>query len=153
MRQFVQGCRAADAQLVNFQLELVDKVQVQVDEATSEPILDERGQPKLERHPDAHETWLQHLDGGAVARVRPSDRRPIAPLAPGEARSFAFSFGTSGRSMQGATVTLRLMFRPVPPYFLRSLAAHQPSNETPRIADYISNVHSVEMAKGVLRVE
>ena len=64
---------------------------------------------------------MQFLTGGPVPRVRPSTGKPNPPLIVGEQRSFPYSFDVPPGS--GAQrVRVRLLFRAVPPYFLRALA-------------------------------
>lgn len=145
MRNFIRGCDVSDPHLVNFQLKLVDDIDVIRDPVTGLPVVDERGQPKLKADRDAQEAWIQHLDGGAVARVRPFDKKPIAPLAPREGRPIRYQLPTEKFAREG-TVKVRLMFRSIPPYFLRTLGAKQPPDEEPKIATFVGNVDIVEMA-------
>jgi hypothetical protein len=143
MNEFVTGCRAVDPQLTNLQQQLVDRVEAQRDEAGA-VILDERQQVKLRKAEGGREVVIQYLDGGPVARVRPSDKRPLTPLAPGESRNFAYRFATGVTS--GGVLKVRLLFRAVPPYMVRALAKAQPKAETPQLAPLIGNVAVHEMA-------
>jgi hypothetical protein len=42
---------------------------------------------------------------------------------------------------------VRLLFRNLPPYFLRALAEGQPANEEPKLAPLIMNLRVAEMNK------
>jgi hypothetical protein len=130
MLPYVQGCAAADPQLVNFQQKLVDRI------ALVNGNIIQAGE----------ETWLQNLDGGAVARVRPVDGQLLSRITPNETRTFFYQAVLPNRLPAGATLTVRLLFRNLPPYFLRALADHQPAGEQPQIAPLINNVQIVEMA-------
>jgi hypothetical protein len=130
MLPYVQGCAASDPQLVNFQQKLVDRI------ALVNGNIIQAGE----------ETWLQNLNGGAVARVRPVDGQELTRILPNETRTFLYQIVLPNRLPTGATLTVRLLFRNLPPYFLRALADHQPAGEQPQIAPMIGNVQIVEMA-------
>jgi hypothetical protein len=146
---FVVGCRAADALLVNFQQKLVDRVAVLTDNAGT-VALDARKQPKLTEADGARETWLQHLTGGPVTRRRVFDGQAVPALAPGEVRRFAYRFALPNLDAQSARgqlrLAIRLLFRPLPPYFVRALAKHQAPNERPQLAPLVDNLRIFEMA-------
>ena len=145
MANFIEGCDESDPQLVNFQQKLVDKVEV-AEERDGSTKTDDRGEPVLAQAEDGAETWLQFLTGGAVARKRGADKKPVPALYPGEERKFKYAIKTSRQDLDGGTVRVKLWFRPVPPYFLRALASAQPPGEKPQIAPLVGNVHAVEMA-------
>jgi len=147
MRAFVQGCKVSDPLLVNLQQQLVDVVEVERD-ASGNALLDERNQFKLIRAERGREVALQFLDGGPVARVRPFDRKPMPPLAPREIRGFSYRFAlgiANSANVTGGKLKLRLLFRALPPYFVRALAAAQPPAERPELAPLIGNLHVYEM--------
>jgi hypothetical protein len=152
MRPFIEGCAAADPQLVSFQQQLVTRTRAALD-ANGVPRLDLRGQPVLETDEGGSETWLQHLEGGPVARVRPADNKPVSALVAGERRSFGYRLPVPSNAAAGSLrLGVRLLFRPLPPYFLRALARNQPANETPQLTPLIPNVRVFEMAALSARV-
>jgi hypothetical protein len=152
VRPFIEGCAEADPQLVNFQQQLVTRTRAARD-ANGEPRLDARGQPALETDEGGSETWLQHLEGGPVARVRPADNKPVPALVAGERRSFGYRLRLPSNAAAGSLrLGVRLLFRPLPPYFLRALARNQPDNETPQLTPLIPNVRVFEMAAQSARV-
>jgi hypothetical protein len=130
MLPYVQGCASSDPQLVNFQQKLVDRI------ALVNGNIIQAGE----------ETWLQNLDGGAVARTRPVDGQSLTRIPTNETRIFLYQIVLPNRLPAAATLTVRLLFRNLPPYFLRALADHQPAGEQPQIASLIGNVQIVEMA-------
>lgn len=145
LADFVEDCpEGVDAQLVNFQQKLLDVIDIKRDE-NGEPVLNEDGEFIIVQGVDGEETWLQHLTGGAVARVRPSDGQLLARIFPFETRTFVYSIPFNGELPDGITISVRLLFRNLPPYFLRVLAANQPPDEIPRIAPIIENLQIVEM--------
>jgi hypothetical protein len=117
------------------------------------PLTDENGnliQNKAGDHSaiqaeDGFETPLQHLSGGAVLRTRKSDGQVLAPLSPRESRTFGYSMVVPAEAE--LEVTVRLLFRHLPGYFLRQLAFGQPEDEEPRLAPLIENLEIVEMAR------
>lgn len=145
VRPFVQGCAASDPNLVNFQQMLVDRVTVALD-GQGAPRVGLRGERLLERASGAVEAVLQHLDGGPVPRVRPFDKKPTVPLAPGQSAVFPYSFrfGASGVPKR---ISVRLLFRVTPPYFLRALAKDQSASERVRLDSLIAALEVTEMAR------
>jgi hypothetical protein len=113
----IQGCQNnnADPQLVNFQTQLVDFVQLQNGVLVKDPV-------------KGHETWLQFQTGGAVARSRPADvaaglgQFTVAPIRPFEKRTFHYAFTFAAQQDQ-IRLSTKLKFRNLPPYFVRRLAA------------------------------
>jgi Cytochrome c554 and c-prime len=116
--RFAKGCRASDPMLVNFQQMLVDFA-VTKQGPNGAPVLDRRGEPLLDRAPNAREVVIQHLTSGAIPRIRPFDHQPTAALAAGESHAFPYSFALDSGAVK--SVRVRLMFRSSPPYFLRAL--------------------------------
>jgi hypothetical protein len=147
MRGFVEGCSVADPQLVNFQQQLVTRIRVARD-AAGQPRQDVRGEPVLEADDGGSETWLQHIEGGPVPRKRPADGKHVPPLAAGERRSFEYRLRLPGAAPPASTLRLdvRMLFRPLPPYFVRALASAQPENEVPQLRPLLPNVRVFEMA-------
>jgi hypothetical protein len=147
MPPYFQGCdRNVDGELVNFQQKLTSLVDLELG-ASGLPALDEFGQTQDVQDPFfGKETWLQFLHGGVVARQRTFDGVTVATLQPFEERSFEYDVPLGGGG-QVAKVTARLLFRELPPYFLRALAQAQPASEVPQVAPYIANVQTVEMAR------
>jgi hypothetical protein len=66
-------------------------------------------------------------------------------MQPGEARSFSYRI-VLPRGVEQADISARLLFRNLPPYFLRHLASRQPKDELPQLAPLIPNLDIVEMA-------
>ena len=113
----IQGCQNnnADPQLVNFQTQLVDFVQLVNGVLIKDPV-------------KGHETWLQFQTGGAVARSRPADvaaglgNATVAPIKAFEKRTFHYAFTFAAQQDQ-IRLSTKLKFRNLPPYFVRRLAA------------------------------
>jgi hypothetical protein len=138
VRDFVAGCAAADPALVLFQQRLLDRI---------EPARDAAGNPAIRAAPGALEVVVQHLDGGPVPRLRGVDGKPMPPLAPGERRSFAYSFPLADTpGTRPVRIEARLLFRTTPPYFLRALAKTQEPGDGPRLDGYIANLEIAVMA-------
>lgn len=147
LRGFASGCLAVDDQLATFQQRLVDRIEVARD-ASGAPRKDARGEPLLQAASGADEVVVQHITGGPVARVRPSDGRAISPLAPAEARSFDYALALPAGS-RPARLEARLLFRAVPPYFLRALASQQLPEDGAKVDSFIENLEIIEMAKAI----
>jgi hypothetical protein len=145
LRGFVVGCTEVDNQLVNIQLKLVDKIAALAD-ANGQPVLDEIGDHVLIQSKEGNETFLQHLTGGAVARIRPSDKANLGSLRPLARKTFGYTIPLPGNVRSGS-FTARLLFRNLPPYWVRAMARAQPPNELPRLEPLIPNLQIVEMAK------
>jgi hypothetical protein len=148
MIQYVQGCNDIDQQLVTFQQKLVDKVAIELD-GNGFPVLDQDGQPVLIEDFFGHETWLQYLAGGVVARQRGIDGTNLGAIPAGTTKTFLYTAPVN----TPLHVSVRLLFRNLPPYFLRALAAGQPASEMPQVAPLISNVAVVEMATDAVDVQ
>ncbi len=145
MREHVVGCAGGDRQLVSFQQMLVDNVELLRD-AGGNVLLDGRSQPRLKRAPGSKEVVVQHLTSGAVPRVRPSTGKPTPPLLAGEERSFPYTFALPSGTT-AARVRARLLFRALPPYFLRALAKTQTASDGPPLNDLLPNLEINEMAR------
>jgi hypothetical protein len=78
-----------------------------------------------------------------VLRERPFDKQKMGTIAPNDTRSFSYRLPVRGRA---ATLGVRLLFRNLPPYFLRTLAAGQPKSEEPQLGPLVPNLQVVEMA-------
>jgi hypothetical protein len=146
LAKFVRGCDRSDPFLVNYQLKLVDEIEVKQD-ARGSPVFDEDGERVVVAADDAKETVIQRIEGGAVARKRPSDNKLLAPIEPNEERvhRYVLPFGSQ-------KVTVRLLFRSFGPYFLRGLADQQPAKERPQLAPLIKNLQVDEMATQVVNL-
>jgi hypothetical protein len=145
LRRHVVGCDASDPQLVNIQGKLIDRRDV-VRDASGKPQVNEEGEQVVIAAEGARETVIQHLAGGVVARIRPATKQKMLPIPPNEAVSFSYRF-TMARPSANPTVTVRLMFRNLPPYFVRALGAGQPAGEEPKVGPLVKNLRPVEMAK------
>jgi hypothetical protein len=145
LRRHITGCSASDPQLVNIQGKLVTKRDVLRD-AAGKAVLDGRGEHIVIEGEGARESVLQHLAGGVVARVRPSSKQKMTAIPPNDVSTFSYQF-TMPRVVANPRVTVRLLFRNLPPYFLRALAEGQPAAEEPKVAPLIKNLRAVEMAK------
>jgi hypothetical protein len=137
LRPFVVGCATVDPNLVNIQLKLLDKIGVAEGSPANDPIL---AQP-----PDANETYLQFLTGGAVARKRPIDKANLAPLKVNEQKTFTYNIKLGGA--RNGTVAARLLFRNLPPYWVRAMAREQPPTEKPRLDPLVENIQTLVMAE------
>lgn len=144
MLPFVVGCKAADPQLANFQKKLVDKSEVKRD-ASGNPVRNVRGEQVPVTAADGHETSLQYLTGNAVARTRKSDGQVMTSMLPNEARVFEYHVLVPPGT-HVVDVKARLLFRNLPPYFLRHLGSRQPQGEQPQIAALVGNLDIIEMA-------
>jgi hypothetical protein len=147
VRKAITGCTVPDPQLVNIQTKLVDKIETRTD-GSGQTLVDVVGEAVLFPTEDAHESVSQFLTGGAVARQRPLDKKPMVPLEPGESQTYVYSFKAPDAG--NVTVTARLRFRNIPPYFLRALAAAQGPNDPAQIAPLVQNVQIVDVAQATL---
>jgi len=145
MRPLLVGCRRSDPALVNFQQQLVDRIEIARD-ASGNAKLGVRGENLLEAARGAKEVVLQFLDSGPVPRVRPATKKPTVPLVPDESASFPYTF-TFAPDETPARLTVRLLMRVAPPYFLRALGSGQPPNEKPRVETLVSALEAMEMNK------
>ncbi|HVY31245.1 MAG TPA: multiheme c-type cytochrome [Polyangiaceae bacterium] len=145
LRGFVVGCPTSDRQLVNFQQQLFDKIELLRDSSGAVQ-LDSRGQAKLRAAPGAVEVVVQHLTSGPAPRVRPATGKPTPPLLVGEQRSFPYVFDLPSSS-GASTLRVRLLFRAVPPYFLRALAKTQTPADGQNLAELVQNLEINEMAR------
>ncbi len=130
---FLQGCTKADAQLVNFQQMLVDEVEIARD-ASGAILKGPRGENLLARAPGSEEAIIQHLTGGPVPRRRAATGELVAPLPFGSAATFTYGFAPGAQVQR---VAVRLLFRAVPPYFMRALDKAQPDVGLARYIDAI----------------
>ncbi len=145
MKEFVVGCTSTDRQLVSFQQMLMDKIELFRD-ANGIVQLDLRNEPKLRAAPGSKEAIVQFLTGGPVPRVRPSTGKPTPPLIVGEQRAFPYSFELpSGSGVEKLRV--RLLFRAVPPYFLRALGKTQTPADGQNLNGVVGNLEINEMAR------
>lgn len=140
----VTGCGASDPQLVSFQQKLVDRIDVARD-AAGRQLTNDRGELKVIQAEGARETVLQRLAGGPVTRVRPSDKQPLGSIPPNDTRSFEYRAPVPG-GVSSVTVSVRLLFRNLPPYMVRALAAGQLPGEEPKLAPLVASLQVVEMA-------
>ena len=143
MRPFLSGCQGSDPLLVNFQQMLLDRTEVARDR-TGAVLLDARGEPRLLPLPDGREAVLQHLTGGSMSRTRPHTGQPTTSLSPGASATFAYRFPPSSR--EPVRVSVRLLFRTMPPYFLKALAAEQRTGDGPNLGPLVTNLEVIEMA-------
>jgi hypothetical protein len=147
LRGSVIGCAQVDTQLVNIQAKLVDKIAALAD-AAGQPVKDEGGDNVLIQSRDGNETYLQFLTGGGVARQRPSDKASMGPLRPLQRKTYAYVIPVP-RLLKNGTFTARLLFRNLPPYWIRAMAREQKAGtaDGPRLEPLIPNLQTVEMAK------
>ena len=145
MKAFLTGCAATDRQLVSFQQMLLDKIELFRD-ANGVVQLDLRNQPKLRAAPGSKEAVVQFLTGGPVPRVRPSTGKPTPPLIVGEQRAFPYAFDLPAGTTP-ARLRVRLLFRAVPPYFLRALAKTQAAGDGASLEGLVPNLEINEMAR------
>ena len=145
MREFVLGCAASDRQLVSFQQMLMDKIELLRD-PNGVVQLDLRSEPKLRPAPGSKEAIVQFLTSGPVPRVRPSTGKPTPPLIVGEQRAFPYTFELRAAAAADK-LRVRLLFRAVPPYFLRALAKTQTPADGPNLNGVVQNLEINEMAR------
>lgn len=139
----MQGCKVSDPQLVNFQKKLVDKSEVERD-AQGVPVRNERGELIPTPAVDAVEQSIQRVAGNPITRTRPIDGQRMGSILPGQERGFIYKFAVP-EGVDAANIRARLMFRNLPPYFVRDIAANQPEGEEPAIAPLVKNLDIVEM--------
>jgi hypothetical protein len=147
LRAFVQGCREVDSALVNIQLKLVDTIAVEAD-AVGQPKKDEGGDNVLNQSREGNETYLQFLTGGGVARTRPFDKTVMGPLRPLQRKTYGYSVPLPAKVRNG-TFTARLLFRNLPPYWVRAMAKEQKPGtaDGPQLGPLVPNLQVVEMGK------
>lgn len=139
MQRFFQGCdQGVDDELVTLQQKLVNLAGFQAD--GSDPF-DPAGLTQAVEI--GEETSLQYLHGGVVARQRPFDGTQLVNLKPFEERSFHYDIPGGGG---GTHVQARLLFRQMPPYFLRSLASGQQPTDMPQLAPLVENLETIVVA-------
>jgi hypothetical protein len=141
-----KGCDKADPALVNFQQKLLDHVELARDKQGATIKQNDRGDMKLAQPANGKETWLQHTTGGVVARVRPSDGQTLSPLPPGVTRTFVYKLPTPPRFAGELSISVRLLFRNLPPAMIRTLAANQAPDDQPKLGPLVANLQIVEMA-------
>jgi hypothetical protein len=149
LSRFASGCSGSDPQLVNLQQRLVDRIEVRKDRSGN-VVRDARGEATLSAAPGADEVVVQHFTSGPVPRTRPSDGALMSPLFPGESRRFEYVFSTTSKA--AARVEARLLFRAVPPYFLRALSSQQLPEDGERLETFVQNLEVLEMAQAKARV-
>jgi hypothetical protein len=147
LRGFVQGCTAVDTSLVNIQTKLVDKIAVEADNF-GQPKKDEGGDNVLIQSREGNETYLQFLTGGGVARTRPIDKTLVGPLRPLQRKTYNYAIPLP-RNVRNGTWTARLLFRNLPPYWVRAMGKEQKPGtaDGPQLTPLIANLQIVEMAK------
>jgi hypothetical protein len=143
MKRFFQGCTQVDDQLVTFQQKLVDRVDFEED--GSDPF-DPAGLTKAIQI--GNETWLQYLHGGVVARQRTFDGVELAAIKPFDSQELHYDLPVN--QTNGLHISARLLWRQLPPYFMRALASAQPSGETPQIAPLVGSLETLVMATDTL---
>ncbi len=151
IRKLVQGCKKSDPQLVNFQKKLVDKATVEKD-AQGNPVKNERGELIPAAASDASEQSIQRVAGNPITRKRPSDGQAMGSIEPNQSRSFNYTWKVPA-GVRRMTVTARLLFRNLPPYFVRNIAKEQPADESPQLAPMVQNLDIVEMAVSRRKIE
>ncbi len=141
---FVVDCFEPDPFLVNFQQKLMSEVEPLFD-ANGVAVVDEYGNTFAAAKPNAHEVVIQALTVGAIARVRPYDGQAQARLAPfNDIRSYEYrAFLPS--DVTSITIEARLLFRNLPPYFLRAMADQSIPSDGPDLRPMINNLHIVTM--------
>lgn len=139
MNRWIQNCNFVDDELVTLQQQLVSLAGFQPD--GSDPF-DPAGLTKA--FAIGEETWLQYLHGGVVARQRPFDGTQLVNLKPFEQEEFDYDVPTNGAA--GVHIQARLLFRQLPPYFLRALAAGQAPTDMPQLAPLVANLQTIVMA-------
>jgi hypothetical protein len=147
LRGFVQGCTTVDTSLVNIQTKLVDKIAVEAD-AFGQPKKDEGGDNVLIQSREGNETYLQFVTGGGVARTRPIDKTLMGPLRPLQRKTYNYAIPLP-RNVRNGTWTARLLFRNLPPYWVRAMGKEQKPGtaDGPQLTPLVANLQIVEMAR------
>ena len=147
LRASVIGCTEVDKQLVNIQLKLVDKIAALAD-AAGQPVKDEGNDNVLIQSREGNETYLQFFTGGGVARQRPIDKTSMGPLRPLQRRTYGYTIPLP-KQIRNGTFTARLLFRNLPPYWVRGMAKEQKPGtaDGPRLDALIPNIQTVEMTR------
>jgi Cytochrome c554 and c-prime len=147
LRSSVIGCTQVDQQLVNIQLKLVDKIAALAD-AAGQPAKDEGGDNILIQSSGGSETYIQFFTGGGVARQRPSDKTNMGPLRPLQRKTYGYVVPLP-KQVRNGTFTARLLFRNLPPYWIRAMGREQKPGTTdgPQLGPLVPNLQTVEMAK------
>ncbi len=143
IRELMQGCTRSDPQLVNFQKKLVDKADVQRD-AQGNPVRNQRGELIPIAAPGSSETSIQRVAGNPITRRRPIDNQLMGSILPGQERQFTYSV-TVPPGITLLDLRARLLFRNLPPYFVRDIARNQPGDEKPQLEPMVKNLDIVEM--------
>lgn len=130
------GCAEPDPQLVNIQLKLVDKIVANGK--------NDRGEPAVLAAPDSKETFLQFITGGPATRTRPSDKTPLGTIPILAHKDFGYAF--PGVARTAASVSVRLLFRNLPPYFIRAMAKIQVQGDAVRLGPLVERLQITEMA-------
>jgi hypothetical protein len=144
LRLHVDGCLDVDAQLASFQQKLVDKIVPKIADGVQQR--NALGELIPAASDSADEVFLQHPTGGAVSRARAGESNGLAPLAPGAKRSVTYTLPVETLDAQ-RLVTARLLFRALPPYFVRALMNGHPSRETA-----LSGLEVIEMARADVKL-
>jgi len=140
--KLIRGCDESDPQLVNFQQKLYDRVEILRDD-DGKRVKNDDGDFLIGPARKAKEAFVQGLDVGVVARVRPHDKKPTAVLPPRGSRSFGYE--VEAKRLARGTITVRLLFRNLPPYFLRGLAKGQKRGDGKDLNELIGDLVTVEM--------
>ncbi|MFO0676165.1 MAG: cytochrome c family protein [Polyangiaceae bacterium] len=140
-RRFVQGCAVPDSPLVNLQQKLVDQVQLSLANGLK---FDALLQPVIEQGFFGKEAFLQQPKGGAVQRTRVADGLKMGTLKPFEFKNFAYDLPTFAKPVR---LTVRLLFRNLPPYLLRTLASTQTAADGPALAPLVDRLETIEMGR------
>ena len=115
-------------------------------DAKGQPSKDERGEFIVVGGKDSHETVLQHPEGGPVARKRPATKEALVPLRPLEKRVFTYSLALPRAIARGTgALSVRLLFRNIPPYFIRAMGALQAPDDPLKVAPLVDRLQIVEM--------
>jgi len=136
----LEGCATPDPQLVDFQLKLVDAIAATTT-ASGDTVRDTASELIPRATDKAQEVVLQHVTGGAVPRLRSVDGVQMGAIAPGVTRSFGYSFTIPPAARRPLRATARLLFRNLPPYFIRALLAGDPT-----AAEVVERLKVIEMA-------
>lgn len=152
MVEYVVGCSASDPQLTNIQQKLVDDVDI-LRNASGDAVVDANGEFVPIQAVGGSETWMQNLNGGAVARTRPVDGQVLGTIPSGETRFFGYEVLLEELPPGDLTISVRLLFRNLPPYFLRALVDNAIPEETVDLEPMIPNLQIVEMVRDSFKIQ
>jgi len=114
--------------------------------ASTNPLTGE--QDVLIQSREGNETYIQFFTGGGVARTRPFDRQLLGTIRPNQRKTFNY-VAPLGRNVRSGSFTARLLFRNLPPYWVRAMGKEQKPGlaDGPQLGPLVVNLQTVEIGK------